>query len=98
MLPQALCLIVSVSVFMHAAGAVCLHVCAKWLLVGRYKPGVYPIYGLHYVAWWIERLLFKVCDPLAPGTVRRQGYVWSFSVPSALSVVSFPRCHHTCPH
>lgn len=42
------------------AGCVLLHVGAKWLLVGRYKPGVSGIYSLHYVAWWIERLLFKV--------------------------------------
>lgn len=45
---------------LQSAGAVLLHVCAKWLLVGRYKPGIHPIYGLHYVAWWIERMLFKV--------------------------------------
>lgn len=45
------------------AGAVLLHVTTKWLLIGRYKPGVHPIYGIHYVAWWIERMLFKVRWP-----------------------------------
>jgi hypothetical protein len=50
----------SLLLFACSTAAVLLHVSAKWLLIGRYKPGVHPIYGLHYVAWWIERLLFKV--------------------------------------
>jgi len=26
---------------------------AKWLLIGRYKPGTYPLWGLFYFRWWL---------------------------------------------
>ncbi|KAJ2956745.1 hypothetical protein NQZ79_g7423 [Umbelopsis isabellina] len=30
-----------------------LCVIAKWIILGRVKPGVYPLYGLYYWRWWI---------------------------------------------
>lgn len=26
---------------------------AKWLVIGRYKPGRYPLWGSYYLRWWI---------------------------------------------
>jgi len=32
-------------------------ICAKWILVGRIKPGVYKLWGWFYLRWWlVERL------------------------------------------
>lgn len=28
-------------------------IAAKWIIIGRIKPGVYPLYGLYYWRWWI---------------------------------------------
>lgn len=28
-------------------------IAAKWIIIGRFKPGVYPLYGLYYWRWWI---------------------------------------------
>lgn len=26
---------------------------AKWLIIGRYKPGAYPLWGGYYIRWWL---------------------------------------------
>jgi non-ribosomal peptide synthetase-like protein len=26
---------------------------AKWLIIGRYKPGAYPLWGSYYLRWWL---------------------------------------------
>jgi non-ribosomal peptide synthetase-like protein len=28
-------------------------IAVKWLVVGRYKPGRYPVWGFYYLRWWI---------------------------------------------
>ena len=28
-------------------------ICAKWLIIGRYKPGAYPLWGSYYIRWWL---------------------------------------------
>lgn len=28
-------------------------IAAKWLVIGRYKPGVYPLWGAYYFRWWL---------------------------------------------
>jgi non-ribosomal peptide synthetase-like protein len=28
-------------------------IAAKWIILGRTKPGVYPLYGFYYWRWWI---------------------------------------------
>jgi non-ribosomal peptide synthetase-like protein len=28
----------------------------KWLVIGRYKPGRYPVWGLYYFRWWVVNL------------------------------------------
>ena len=25
----------------------------KWLVIGRYKPGAYPLWGSYYFRWWL---------------------------------------------
>lgn len=31
----------------------CLAVAAKWLVIGRYKSGDYPLWGWYYFRWWL---------------------------------------------
>lgn len=39
-------------------------ICAKWLLVGRVKPGVYKLWGWFYFRWWLaKRLQENVFSP-----------------------------------
>jgi len=35
-------------------------VAAKWLLVGRVKPGRYPLWGWFYLRWWAARAVLSV--------------------------------------
>lgn len=30
-----------------------LSIIAKWLIIGRYKPGSYPVWGMYYFRWWL---------------------------------------------
>ena len=30
-----------------------LSIAIKWLVVGRYKPGSYPVWGYYYLRWWV---------------------------------------------
>jgi non-ribosomal peptide synthetase-like protein len=30
-----------------------LSIVAKWLIIGRYKPGSYPLWGWYYLRWWL---------------------------------------------
>jgi non-ribosomal peptide synthetase-like protein len=30
---------------------------SKWLIIGRYKEGNYPLWGIYYFRWWLSRLL-----------------------------------------
>ncbi len=37
---------------------VLLAIAAKWLVIGRFKPGRYPIWGVYYFRWWlVQRML-----------------------------------------
>ena len=45
-----------------------LCVTAKWLLIGKYKEGVYKLWGSYYIRWWVCNQLqsiFEVIFPLA---------------------------------
>lgn len=33
---------------------------AKWVLIGRYRPGRYPLWGWYYTRWWIARGLMSL--------------------------------------
>jgi non-ribosomal peptide synthetase-like protein len=30
----------------------CIPIAVKWLLIGRYKPGAYPLWGSYFFRWW----------------------------------------------
>src|SRR5579859_716185 len=32
-------------------------IAAKWLIIGRTKPGTYPLWGSYYFRWWLTRQL-----------------------------------------
>jgi non-ribosomal peptide synthetase-like protein len=32
---------------------VLIPIAVKWLVIGRYKPGVYPLWGAYYFRWWL---------------------------------------------
>ena len=34
-------------------GSLMLPVAAKWLLIGRFRAGVYPLWGWYYCRWWL---------------------------------------------
>lgn len=39
-------------------------ICAKWILLGRIKPGVYKLWGWFYFRWWlVERLQKNLFSP-----------------------------------
>jgi non-ribosomal peptide synthetase-like protein len=33
---------------------------AKWLLIGRYRPGRYPLWGWYYLRWWLAHKLMAL--------------------------------------
>jgi hypothetical protein len=35
---------------------------AKWILIGRYKAGVYPLWGWYYLRWWIVHRLVQASE------------------------------------
>lgn len=53
---------------------------AKWVIIGRFRPGRYPLWGSYYIRWWIvSRLQHLSCismlngTPLAPVVWRAMG-------------------------
>lgn len=39
------------------ATLIIIAIAAKWLLIGRYRPGRYPLWGSFYIRWWITSRL-----------------------------------------
>ncbi len=53
--------ITALTPFAIALGSVVL----KWAVLGRTKPGVYPIWGAYYLRWWfVDRLLIQTMAEL----------------------------------
>ncbi len=41
----------------------------KWLVIGRYKAGDYPLWGSYYLRWWfVRRLSDIIATPYLSGT------------------------------
>jgi non-ribosomal peptide synthetase-like protein len=40
--------------------ALLLPFAAKWILIGHYRPGRYPLWGWYYTRWWIARGLMSL--------------------------------------
>jgi non-ribosomal peptide synthetase-like protein len=34
-----------------------ISIAGKWLIIGRYRPGAYPLWGSFYLRWWLVRSL-----------------------------------------
>lgn len=41
-------------------GAPLLGIAAKWLIIGRYKPGRYPLWSTMYLKWWIVEQIINI--------------------------------------
>ena len=38
-----------------------LSIAAKWILLGRTKPGRYPLWGSYYFRWWLAQHMMALC-------------------------------------
>ncbi|ODH02069.1 peptide synthetase [Nostoc sp. KVJ20] len=57
-----------------------LPIIAKWLLIGRFRPGRYPLWGWYYCRWWLVRKILELApldylagSPLMPFYMRLLG-------------------------
>jgi non-ribosomal peptide synthetase-like protein len=49
---------------------------SKWLILGRTKPGAYPIWGVYYFRWWfVQRVTTCVHDKWLQGTPLMRAYL-----------------------
>jgi non-ribosomal peptide synthetase-like protein len=39
--------------FAYWPSLLALSIAVKWLVIGRYRPGRYPVWGLYYLRWWL---------------------------------------------
>jgi non-ribosomal peptide synthetase-like protein len=44
-------------VFGTWAALILIAILAKWLIIGKYRPGRYPLWGAYYIRWWIASRL-----------------------------------------
>jgi len=47
---------------MWAATLLVVTIAAKWLLLGRLRPGAYPMWGWYFTRWWIVDRLANSCQ------------------------------------
>ncbi|ROT42876.1 hypothetical protein SODALDRAFT_375125 [Sodiomyces alkalinus F11] len=38
-----------------------LGIAAKWLIIGRYRPGLYPMWGSYHTRWWMVQKITTLC-------------------------------------
>ena len=38
-----------------------LGIATKWLVIGRYRPGRYPLWGQYYLRWWYVDQVLMIC-------------------------------------
>ncbi|QEG32949.1 Pls/PosA family non-ribosomal peptide synthetase [Bythopirellula goksoeyrii] len=43
----------SAAVFFAPLVGILLSIAVKWVVIGRYKPGEYPVWGFYYFRWWL---------------------------------------------
>jgi len=41
-------------------GTIALAIAGKWLVLGRAKPGRYPLWGVYYYRWWLSQRLLTL--------------------------------------
>ncbi|KAI4591893.1 putative NRPS-like protein biosynthetic cluster [Pestalotiopsis sp. 9143b] len=47
---------VILSCFSPFVGIIC-----KWVIIGRYKPGYYPMWGPYHTRWWMVQKIVDIC-------------------------------------
>lgn len=59
-----------------------LHIVGKWAFIGRYRQGVYPVYGTYYMRWWlVHRMQVKA----------RFGHYWLSTMARTPMLVTYMR-------
>ncbi|KAI1357550.1 acetyl-CoA synthetase-like protein [Xylaria arbuscula] len=43
-------------------------IAAKWLIIGRYKEGLYPMWGPYHTRWWMTQKIVMICGKGAFGS------------------------------
>ncbi|RKF60885.1 hypothetical protein OnM2_046021 [Erysiphe neolycopersici] len=52
---------ITVSSFSSQIAAPVLGIMLKWIIIGRYKAGNYPMWGIYHTRWWIVDKILLVC-------------------------------------
>lgn len=59
---------------------VAVAILGKWMVLGKARPGEYPVYGLYYYRWWLADQFIKLIDmvtiaetPMLPAIIRCLG-------------------------
>ncbi|KAK4032402.1 hypothetical protein C8A01DRAFT_20522, partial [Parachaetomium inaequale] len=57
--------VVSVAFALTATEAVVplLGIVAKWIIIGRHRAGLYPMWGVYHTRWWLTQKIVYVCGP-----------------------------------
>jgi hypothetical protein len=85
-----------------------LGIIAKWIIVGRHRAGLYPMWGVYHTRWWLTQKIVQVCGPVilplpcrnastskAPANTSTRGSSERPTQPSASTTVS--GCIHRQP-
>jgi non-ribosomal peptide synthetase-like protein len=55
--------------------AMMLSILVKWVVIGRFRAGSYPLWGLYYFRWWfVRRFSDVIATPYLAGTPMIRGY------------------------
>jgi non-ribosomal peptide synthetase-like protein len=55
--------------------AMLLSIAVKWLVIGRFRAGTYPLWGSYYFRWWfVRRFSDVIATPYLAGTPMIRGY------------------------
>jgi hypothetical protein len=52
-------LLIPLLLFVAAVVVSLIVIVFKWLLIGRFQPGVYPMYSYTFFKWWLNRKLMR---------------------------------------
>lgn len=36
-------------------------IATKWIIIGKYKPGLYPMWGVYHTRWWFVQKVIAIC-------------------------------------
>lgn len=56
--------------------------CLKWMIVGKYKQGTYPMWGPYHMRWWLVDKIITVCGRGFFGS-SEMGIVWYYRLMGA---------------